>query len=123
MPLTSKQLAQRRMRLLSTACAKQEELVHHHKAHPVEELQASAHLVMLGMGVGSKAEVFFGYNFYSVTVEEKTNGGFYFTFDESDDEFGFVYTNDFLKTWRLYEEGVQAHLTNQNVARMRDSDD
>jgi len=33
-----------------------------------------------------------------VTIEEKTNDGFHFTYDETNDEYGFVYTKDHLKT-------------------------
>jgi hypothetical protein len=121
LPLTPKQIAQRRIKFLSKVYAIQEDLTHHYQTHPVEELHTASLIVMLGMDIGSSAEVFCDDHFWKVTIEEKTNDGFHFTYDETDDEYGFVYTKDYLKTWRLYEEGVQVHLTKSNLMRMRDS--
>ena len=75
---------------------------------------------MLCMGEGSKIEVFSGHCFWEATIEAKGRGGFYFTYDGSDDEFGFVYTDDFLETWRLSDDGFQIQLTSSNLEHMRD---
>jgi hypothetical protein len=98
LPPTPKQIAQRRIKFLSKVYAMQADLTHHHHTLPVEDLHTASHLVMLGMDIGSSAEVFCDIQFWKVTIEEKTNDGFHFTYDETDDEYGFVYTKDHLKT-------------------------
>jgi len=85
-----------------------------------KELHCAANLLILGLREGSKVEVFCHDRFWEASVEAVGGAGFYFTYDGSDDEFGFVYFDDFLFTWRLPMDDNQTHLTADNLAYMRD---
>lgn len=104
------------LRMLANLSAKQSRAA----LSSVEELHGAANLLILGLREGSKVEIFHYDRFWEANVEAMGHAGFYFTYDGSDDEFGFVYFDDFLFTWRLAMDDTQIHLTGDNLAFMRD---
>ena len=119
--LTKRNVLKLHMELLAKACERQERLDdHNNQPHSAIKLRAAAYLLMLGMGPGSKVEVFHDTCFWEATIYERTCDGFYFTYDGSNDELGHAYLDDFLETWRLSNDGTQIYLTLANVDKMID---
>ena len=101
------------LQMLAGLSAKQQRAM-----YSVQELHCASHLLILGLREGRKVEVFYFDRFWEASVEAKGRAGFYFTYDGSDDELGFVYFDDYLFTWRLPMDDT--YLTADNLTRMRD---
>jgi hypothetical protein len=99
------------LQILAEMATKQRALYAQH----TRELRCAAHLLMLSINNGSKVDVYSGGCFWEARVEAIEDDGFFFTYEGSDDEFGFVRFKEFMEHWRMPYDTTQVHLTSLNL--------